>query len=726
MALLKTGSTGPEVSKLQSFLGIPADGQFGPGTEAKVKEWQTAHGLTPDGIVGDATLAKMYGTSTPAAPQTQVTIPASNFKLEKLKGHIPDAVLAQIPDTAAKFELNTPLRLAHFLAQCGHESGGFKVVNENLNYGAKGLLGIFKKYFPTEEKAKLYESLQVITTESDIDASKLKSYVTKGDFTSFKKAMPSTMRELDARRLMNEMRQVNGLELLKEEVKFTVDALREKYFKGEIYHVGDIVESNGQQYEIMDRGSNYLVVVNNTGDLSRKWVKDVKLVESKKLDKACWKGYKAIGLKKKNGKTVPNCVPEQVQEQHTKIDHNSDHKAISHGPHFSFKIHTDHHDKIKNLGHNEQYTFKCMEGTEYGARKVGDKLHFQQHPGDSGIHGNLSVHIPHADFMGDDEKQVSYKGYTTSNFHHAPELAKAFKLVAVDAKDPVAMLNAVKTTDAYLDIHNLTGDNPTIDQVKNWKHAHIKAKEALQKIGVFDKNQLQYEEAGFKINTLAEALDIGKYSTQNVAQSARSYQAVMKWARAALAQSVDNKEIKQIIDPNVSQQIDDLEPQWPRHPHTKVGHTLAVRDHHRRQKVSYVSEEVDEKDTITFDIPLLIRVLEMTREDVKTDAQLHKVVEKLINIRDKGVLTMDDYKFVSQLKEQYVTELASETDGEVEGQKVTKIKPLPPELSPTTDEPGKVKGKGNSAFFEKKAKTENLDYLDLDSWLRQQSPKAKG
>jgi len=79
------------------------------------------------------------------------------LNLDKLKGHVPDAVVAQIPDTAAKFELNTPLRLAHFLAQAGHESGGFKAVNENLNYGAKGLLGIFKKYFPTEQKALLYE-----------------------------------------------------------------------------------------------------------------------------------------------------------------------------------------------------------------------------------------------------------------------------------------------------------------------------------------------------------------------------------------------------------------------------------------------------------------------------------------------------------------------------------------------------------------------------------------
>ena len=77
--------------------------------------------------------------------------------INKLKGHIPDSVISQLPDTIAKFELNTPLRLAHFLAQAGHESGGFKAVNENLNYGAKGLLSIFKKYFPTEEKAKLYE-----------------------------------------------------------------------------------------------------------------------------------------------------------------------------------------------------------------------------------------------------------------------------------------------------------------------------------------------------------------------------------------------------------------------------------------------------------------------------------------------------------------------------------------------------------------------------------------
>ena len=69
------------------------------------------------------------------------------FKLEALKGHIPDSVVSQIPDTAVKFNITTPLRLSHFLAQCGHESGGFKALVENLNYGSKGLLGTFPKYF---------------------------------------------------------------------------------------------------------------------------------------------------------------------------------------------------------------------------------------------------------------------------------------------------------------------------------------------------------------------------------------------------------------------------------------------------------------------------------------------------------------------------------------------------------------------------------------------------
>jgi len=149
--ILKLNSKGEDVKKLQTKLGLTPDGIFGAGTEKKVKEWQSTNGLTPDGIVGDGTWSKMFPTTStkPEIVKEDVVITkTSNFKLEKLKGHIPDSVIAQIPDTAQKFNITTPLRLAHFLAQCGHESGGFKHIQENLNYSADGLKKIFPKYFP--------------------------------------------------------------------------------------------------------------------------------------------------------------------------------------------------------------------------------------------------------------------------------------------------------------------------------------------------------------------------------------------------------------------------------------------------------------------------------------------------------------------------------------------------------------------------------------------------
>jgi putative chitinase len=159
--LLKIGSKGEDVKKLQQKLGLNADGAFGPGTEKAVKKWQIDNDLAADGIVGEGTWNKMFGSqqliTEPSIPVAKPVASVGGLKLENLRGHIPDAVIAQIPDTAAKFEINTPLRLAHFLAQCGHESGGFKATQENLNYSASGLKGIFAKYFKEAGLAEQYQ-----------------------------------------------------------------------------------------------------------------------------------------------------------------------------------------------------------------------------------------------------------------------------------------------------------------------------------------------------------------------------------------------------------------------------------------------------------------------------------------------------------------------------------------------------------------------------------------
>ena len=77
--------------------------------------------------------------------------------IDKLNGKLPQAVLNELPLVMEKFGISNPTRLAHFLSQVAHESGNFKFVNENLNYSSKGLMAIFKKYFPTEALAITYQ-----------------------------------------------------------------------------------------------------------------------------------------------------------------------------------------------------------------------------------------------------------------------------------------------------------------------------------------------------------------------------------------------------------------------------------------------------------------------------------------------------------------------------------------------------------------------------------------
>lgn len=138
--LLQKGSKGEQVKQLQKFFGITADGIFGNQTLNKVMEWQKQNNLRVDGLVTKNMWEKIF-------PSTKTAL-----KLENLVNVIPDNVINELKTIS---QITTPLRLAHFLSQCSHESNNFKNVRENLNYSYDRLLEVFKSKFNTNlTKAK--------------------------------------------------------------------------------------------------------------------------------------------------------------------------------------------------------------------------------------------------------------------------------------------------------------------------------------------------------------------------------------------------------------------------------------------------------------------------------------------------------------------------------------------------------------------------------------------
>ena len=129
--------------------------------------------------------------------------------------------------------------------------------------------------------------IQIISTldkDPDVNSSKMKTFATKGIFEEFKKKLPSSVRELDGRRLMNDVRITLGLEPIKEQLNLVKDTVREQYFRGEIFNVGDIVECNGEKLAVVKRGSNHLLLKEDSGKLVSKWIQDVTPTEEKEMN----------------------------------------------------------------------------------------------------------------------------------------------------------------------------------------------------------------------------------------------------------------------------------------------------------------------------------------------------------------------------------------------------------------------------------------------------------
>ncbi len=103
------------------------------------------------------------GEEAPVAPSSpgvpgEVVLTAAQLKeiMPQATAENIEKYLAPLNNGMPDFEINTPLRAAHFIAQVAHESGSFRYSVENLNYSAKALRAVFGKYFPTNELAEEY------------------------------------------------------------------------------------------------------------------------------------------------------------------------------------------------------------------------------------------------------------------------------------------------------------------------------------------------------------------------------------------------------------------------------------------------------------------------------------------------------------------------------------------------------------------------------------------
>lgn len=144
---------------------------------------------------------------------------------------------------------------------------------------------ILKQY---NGKAYKFDTIEVVSAGSrDPDAddasgmsgTKMRSLASKGDYFQFKRGLPTTVRDIDGKRLMNDIRIGMGLEPIKEQINLVKDTIREQYFRGEIFLEGEIVESDNTVYKIIKRGSNHLLLQDETGSKVSKWVQDVQLTE---------------------------------------------------------------------------------------------------------------------------------------------------------------------------------------------------------------------------------------------------------------------------------------------------------------------------------------------------------------------------------------------------------------------------------------------------------------
>ena len=152
---------------------------------------------------------------------------------------------------------------------------------------------------------------------SGMSASKMRAAAEANDFSLFTKGLPKGFK--DGKQLFNDLRSGLGLKEshdYRQHIQLqTVSEEREAYIQGELFEKGDTVaiKESDEVGTVVMLGSNYVIIEMTDGKKLRKWLTDVE-----KLEEACWETHKQVGMKTKNGKQVPNCVPKEESDMKKK------------------------------------------------------------------------------------------------------------------------------------------------------------------------------------------------------------------------------------------------------------------------------------------------------------------------------------------------------------------------------------------------------------------------
>ena len=131
-----------------------------------------------------------------------------------------------------------------------------------------------------------------------MSATKMRTAASSGKFNDFKRGIPRRMTVADSKRLFNEVRKGMGLPPIREEFILPTSQLREDYVAKKIFNIGAVVEDDDGVYEVMDRGANYISVSDEDGNVSKKWLHEVRQISEKNTvndyhynDEIVYKGY---------------------------------------------------------------------------------------------------------------------------------------------------------------------------------------------------------------------------------------------------------------------------------------------------------------------------------------------------------------------------------------------------------------------------------------------------